>query len=189
MATTINNLAPKGTIVTPLEHKIIMPFNPPDDLPKHIDITKHIEDKNGITNMHIHNIGHNNHAIEFIGSKDHINHTQWSITKDMATFIANNNNLNSKYQPLVIPYSSACYMCNEFKGKQIRKIFLIVFIIIICIIIICVIIYLVNRSNTVNEDKKRSGKQNKSGKKNNRSGRQNTRSDRKNNRSGKNNYI
>jgi exonuclease VII small subunit len=153
MTTSINNLALKGQISSPFSNNApLMPLKPPDDLPNHLDITKHIEDKHGITNMHIHNIGHNNNAIEFVGSKDHINHTQWPITKDMAEFIANNNNLNSKYQPLVIPYSSACYMCNEFKGKNIKKVLLIVFIIIICIIIICVIIYFVNKSKTIDKD-------------------------------------
>jgi hypothetical protein len=162
----VKNTQPSGKIVTPSSHNApIMPFKPPDELPNHLDITKHIEDKNGITNIHIHSIGHDNHAIEFIGSKDHIDHTQWPITKDMATFIANNNNLNSKFQPIVIPYSSACYMCNEFKRKNVKKIFLIVFIIICVIIVVCLIIYFVDKGKTVNEDKKNthSGKHKRSG--------------------------
>ena len=148
MATSINNLALKGQISSPFSNNApLMPLKPPDDLPNHLDITKHIEDKHGITNMHIHNIGHNNNAIEFVGRKDHINHTQWPITKDMAEFIANNNNLNSKYQPLVIPYSSACYMCNENKNKRAKKISIIVLIVVVCIVILFIIIVFVNKNS------------------------------------------
>jgi len=154
MAMSINNVAPKGQIASPLTNAA-QPFKPPDKLPNDLDITKHIQDTTGVTNMHIHTIGHNNNAIEFVGSKDHMNYTQWPITPDMANIISNNNNLNKKYQPLVIPYSAACYACNENKHKSSKKILIIVLIIVVCIVIIFMIIILVNKRNTINEDKKR----------------------------------
>lgn len=161
MATTaanINLVQPQGQFASPLI-KPAMPTRPPDKLPNHLDITKHIQDVNGITNMHIHSIGHNNDAIEFVGSKDHSNFTQWPITKDMANIIYNNNNLNRKYQPLVIPYSSACYMCNENKNKRAKKISIVVLIVVVCLVIIILIVIFVNQ-NSKNITNKKSEKHN-----------------------------
>jgi len=119
----------------------IMPTEPPTH---DLDITKHIIDVKGITNIHVHIVGNNNDTIEFVGNKDHTNNTQWPITKEMSKFIANNNNLNKKYLPIVIPYSAACYVCNENKHKFSKKIFSISFIIIFVILIIIAIIYINN---------------------------------------------
>jgi hypothetical protein len=117
----------------------------PTALNNDLDITKHIIDAKGITNMHVHIVGHNNDSIEFVGNKDHTNSTQWPITKQMSKFIVDNNNLNKKYLPIVIPYSAACYVCNENKHKFSKKIFGISFIIVFAIIIIIAIIY-INKS-------------------------------------------
>jgi hypothetical protein len=125
----------------------VMPTAPPDH---DLDITKHIIDVKGITNMHVHTVGNNNDTIEFVGNKDHTNNTQWPITKEMSKFIANNNNLNKKYLPIVIPYSAACYVCNENKHRFSKKIFSISFIIIFAIIIIIAIIY-INKSVRTNK--------------------------------------
>jgi hypothetical protein len=160
MATTVLNTSlvqQQGKFASPLQHPA-MPTRPPDKLPNQLDITKHIQDINGITNMHIHSIGHNSDAIEFVGSKDHMNYTQWPITEKMSSIIHNNNNLNRKYQPLVIPYSSACYMCTENKNKRAKKISIIVLIVVVCIVILFIIIICVNK-NSENLTKKEQRKQ------------------------------
>jgi t-SNARE complex subunit (syntaxin) len=173
MATTAlstNMTQTQGQFASPLQMPA-MPTRPPDKLPNQLDITKHIEDVNGITNMHIHSIGHNSDAIEFIGSKDHSNYTQWPITSEMSNIISSNNNLNRKYQPLVIPYSSACYMCNENKNKRAKKISIIVLIVVVCIVIIFTIIFCVNKNSnnlTKKEQRKEDRKDNSEDRKDNR---------------------
>ena len=161
MATTalnVNLVQPQGQIASPIIPPA-MPARPPDKLPNQLDITKHIQDLNGITNMHIHSIGHNSDAIEFVGSKDHSSSTQWPITPEMSTIIANNNNLNRKYQPLVIPYSAACYMCTENKNKRAKKISIIVLIVVVCIVILFIIIVFVNKnSNNLTKKEQREEK-------------------------------
>jgi hypothetical protein len=147
----INTVQQPGQFATPIQLPA-MPTRPPDKLPNHLDITKHIQDVDGITNVHVHTIGHNNDAIEFIGKKDHISTTQWPITSDMSNIISNNNNLNRKYQPLVIPYSAACYVCNENKNKMAKKISIYVLVAIVIIIIIFIIIIIVNRNAKTIDD-------------------------------------
>lgn len=152
----INTVQKPGRLATP--HQLpAMPTRPPDKLPNHLDITKHIQDVDGITNTHVHTIGHNNDAIEFIGKKDHISTTQWPITSDMSNIISNNNNLNRKYQPLVIPYSAACYVCNENKNKMAKKISIYVLVAIVIIIIIFIIIIIVNRNAKTIDDEEDDG--------------------------------
>jgi len=136
--TSIHDELVKPNIYSPTKLPV-MPTNPPD---KDTDITKHIVDIKGITNMHVHVIGNNNDAIEFVGNKDHDNNTQWPITKEMSKFIAKNNNLNKKYLPIVIPYNAACYICNEDKHKKSKKIFKILFIVVFIIVVIIAIIYI-----------------------------------------------
>jgi hypothetical protein len=143
MATSINNISTKGVINSPINQPI-MPTAPPDK--EDLDITKHIQDVKGITNMHIHTVGHNNHAIEFVGNKDHHNHTQWPLTKEMTDFISDNNNLNKKYLPIVIPYSAACYVCKEDKNKSIKKISIIAVVAIIILFAIIIIIIFINKN-------------------------------------------
>jgi hypothetical protein len=156
MATSIMHLNQNyGSIASPLKTPA-MPLKPPSKIPNHYDITKHIKDVNGITNMHIHSIGHNNDGIEFVGSKDHQNTTQWPITDEMSKIISDNNNLNRSYNPLVIPYSSACYVCTEHGNKRARKIAIGVLIAIVCLVVIIVIIVLVNRtSGSIDGESKR----------------------------------
>jgi hypothetical protein len=150
-----------GSIASPIQIPA-MPTKPPSKIPNHYDITKHIKDVNGITNMHVHSIGHNNDGVEFVGSKDHQNTTQWPITDEMSKIIADNNNLNRSYNPLVIPYTSACYVCNEHGNKRTRKILFGVLIAVICIVVIIVIIILVNRtSNIISEDSDKNDKNDK----------------------------
>jgi hypothetical protein len=139
-----------GSIASPIQIPAT-PAKPPSKIPNHHDITKHIKDINGITNVHVHSIGHNNDGIEFVGSKDHQNTTQWPITDEMSKVIADNNNLNRSYNPLVIPYTSACYVCNEHGHKKTRKILLGVLIAVICLVVIIVIIVLVNKTSNNNE--------------------------------------
>lgn len=157
----INTVQQQGQFATPIQLPA-MPTRPPDKLPNHLDITKHIQDVDGITNVHVHTIGHNNDAIEFIGKKDHISTTQWPITSDMSNVISNNNNLNRKYQPLVIPYSAACYVCNENKNKMAKKISIYVLVAIVIIIIIFIIIIIVNRNaKTIGDDEDEDDAENK----------------------------
>jgi len=178
MATSIVNLNQTyGTIASPLQ-KPAAPTRPPSKLPNHLDITKHIQDVNGITNMHIHSIGHNNDGIEFVGSKDHMHSTQWPITEDMAKIISDNNNLNRKYQPLVIPYSAACYICNENKNKTAKKIAIGVLITILCLIIIITIIILVNKNNNHITNKKNDQENRRGDRENRRDDREEQRGDR-----------
>ena len=146
MATSINNVANKGVINSPI-NRPIMPTAAPDK--EDLDITKHIQDVKGITNMHIHTVGHNNHAIEFVGNKDHHNHTQWPITKEMTDFISDNNNLNKKYLPIVIPYGAACYVCNENKHKSVKKISIIASITVIVLVAIIIIIIFINKNSNM----------------------------------------
>lgn len=151
MATSIMHLNQNyGSIASPIQIPV-MPAKPPSKIPNHYDITKHIKDVNGITNVHVHSIGHNNDGIEFVGSKDHQNTTQWPITDEMSKVIADNNNLNRSYNPLVIPYTAACYVCNEHGSKRTRKILLGVLIAVICLVVIIVIIVLVNRTSNNND--------------------------------------
>ena len=148
----IHKLQPQGQFATPTKLPV-MPTRPPDKLPDQLDITKHIQDVDGITNMHIHSTGHNNNAIEFIGKKDHMSTTQWPITTEMANVISNNNNLNRKYQPLVIPYSAACFICNENKNKIAKKISIYVLIAVVIIIVIFIIVIFINRNANSIDDK------------------------------------
>jgi len=142
MATSINHLKHTNSTVSPITPPIMPNNKPVNDL----DITKHIQDVKGITNMHIHTIGHNNNAIEFVGSKDHTDNTQWPITDEMSKLISDNNNLNKKYLPIVIPYNAACYVCNENKHKKIKRVSIITLIIIVCIAIIVLIAAVVNKN-------------------------------------------